>query len=91
MHRDDVFMGHSSMPVEGMKYFPISSVLAKSVRLPNLKLLDIASSRDISDTLTLMSLLEDRGKRGDKTSILSVGHESRKRERINEDGSLMHH
>jgi hypothetical protein len=36
-------------------------------------------------------LLEVKDKQGDKTSILKVGHESRKREGINEDGSFIHH
>ncbi len=36
-------------------------------------------------------LLEDQDKMGDKTSILKVGHESRKRKRINEHDSFIPH
>jgi hypothetical protein len=36
-------------------------------------------------------LLEDKDKWGDTTSLLSACHESRKRERINEDGLFMPH
>ena len=49
----------------------------------------IESKRDISEEG--QDLLEDKDKWGDKTSLLSACHESRKRERINEDGLFMPH
>jgi hypothetical protein len=55
MHQDDVFMELSSMLVGEMRYYQISLALALSVQLPNLNLLDIGSSKNISNTLLLMS------------------------------------
>jgi hypothetical protein len=45
----------SSMLVGEMRYYQISLALALSVQLPNLNLLDIGSSKNISNTSLLMS------------------------------------